>query len=96
MCTFKKVRPLALRNDLISSGHSEPVQLLLTSSSRFHKYFLGRAELDKGVQLEPLVKGDGGNGSSVGAVKQKFLASLGKYVFRGVSAARLSADDLSG
>src|SRR6266851_3165541 len=41
------------------------------------KYFLGRAELDKGVQLEPLVKGDGGNGSSVGAVKQKFLASLG-------------------
>jgi Peptidase family M48 len=41
------------------------------------KYFLGRAELDKGVQLEPLVKGDGGNGSSVGAVKQKFFASLG-------------------
>jgi hypothetical protein len=41
------------------------------------KYFLGRAELDKGVQLEPLVKGDGGNGGSPGAVKQKFLASLG-------------------
>src|SRR5260370_38916819 len=41
------------------------------------KYFLGRAELDKGVQLDPLVRGDGGNGSSVGAVKQKFLASLG-------------------
>src|SRR6266853_6799137 len=41
------------------------------------RYFLGRAELDKGVQLEPLVRGDGGNGSSVGAVKQKFLASLG-------------------
>ena len=32
------------------------------------KYFLGRAELDKGVQLEPLINGNG---------KHKFLASIG-------------------
>jgi hypothetical protein len=32
------------------------------------KYFLGRAELDKGVQLEPLINGGG---------KHKFLASIG-------------------
>src|SRR5258708_30073508 len=41
------------------------------------KYFLGRAGLDKGVQLVPPVLGAGGNGSSVGAGKQKFLARLG-------------------
>jgi len=32
------------------------------------KYFLGRAELDKGVQLEPLINGNG---------KHKFLTSIG-------------------
>src|SRR6201981_2607955 len=32
------------------------------------KYFLGRAELDKGVQLEPLINGSG---------KHKFLTSIG-------------------
>jgi len=41
------------------------------------KYFLGRAELDKGVQLEPLVKGNGRNGSNTSNVKSRLLASLG-------------------
>jgi hypothetical protein len=39
------------------------------------KYFLGRAALDKGVQLEPLVKGHSGNASN-GNGRQKFLASI--------------------
>jgi len=34
------------------------------------KYFLGRAELDKGVQLEPLINGSG---------KHKFLTSIGNF-----------------
>jgi len=40
------------------------------------RYFLGRASLDKGVQLEPLIKGDGVTGSDARNVKQKFLASI--------------------
>ena len=40
------------------------------------RYFLGRASLDKGVQLEPLIKGDGMAGSDARNVKQKFLASI--------------------
>ena len=34
------------------------------------RYFLGRAELDKGVQLEPLINGNG---------KHKFLSSIGSF-----------------
>jgi Peptidase family M48 len=41
------------------------------------RYFLGRAELDKGVQLQPLIKGNGRNGSNQANVKEKLLASLG-------------------
>ena len=37
------------------------------------KYFLGRAELDKGVQLEPLIEGKGGNR------KNKLLTSIGGF-----------------
>jgi Peptidase family M48 len=37
------------------------------------KYFLGRAELDKGVQLEPLIEGKGGNR------KHKLLTSIGSF-----------------
>jgi hypothetical protein len=37
------------------------------------KYFLGRAELDKGVQLEPLIEGKGGNR------KYKLLTSIGGF-----------------
>jgi Peptidase family M48 len=41
------------------------------------KYFLGRAALDRGVQLQPLVNGKGRNGSNEGNVKSKLLASIG-------------------
>ncbi len=41
------------------------------------KYFLGRAELDKGVQLQPLIKGHGRNGGNEGNVTTKLLASIG-------------------
>jgi hypothetical protein len=41
------------------------------------KYFLGRAELDRGVQLQPLVNGKGRNGGNESNVKSKLLASLG-------------------
>ena len=41
------------------------------------KYFLGRAELDRGVQLQPLVNGKGRNGSNESSVKSKLLASIG-------------------
>jgi Peptidase family M48 len=40
------------------------------------KYFLGRAELDKGVELEPLINGKVGKG---GRGKNKFLASLESF-----------------
>ena len=41
------------------------------------RYFLGRAELDKGVQLQPLITGNGRNGNSASNVKTAFLASIG-------------------
>ncbi len=41
------------------------------------QYFLGRAALDRGVQLQPLVNGKGRNGSNEGNVKSKLLASIG-------------------
>src|ERR1700751_2375283 len=41
------------------------------------RYFLGRAELDKGVQLQPLITGNGRNGNSESNVKTKFLAGIG-------------------
>ena len=52
------------------------------------KYFLGRAELAKGVELEPLTSGT--------STKHNDVRRLGEFLFDGISPARLSPDDLRG
>ena len=56
------------------------------------KYFLGRAVLAKGIDLEPLTEGD----DDGGGVKKKTLRRTRKHVLAldGVSATRVPADDL--